>query len=115
MNLNIHFEITSELDIVVDSKCQESILLYDYHLTPGVGGGDSSFSDKVPLNLGRLKEFYPEAWETTTTGDKTEAEGGKTAPSTDAAAKDASSTAAGSLPAQQRADDAKNAPGGSST
>jgi hypothetical protein len=31
---------------------------------PGADGAGESFgNDLAPLNLGRLKEFYPEAWE----------------------------------------------------
>ena len=54
MNLNIQFQISSEHDIVTDSKCKEAIFLYDMPI-------DSN--DLEPLNLGRLKEFYSEAWE----------------------------------------------------
>lgn len=60
MNLNIQFSISSEHDIVTDSKCKEAILLYDM---------PADSNDMEPLNLGRLKEFYPEAWEQPTDTD----------------------------------------------
>lgn len=34
---------------------------------PGSGSTESFGNDLAPLNLGRLKEFYPEAWEKATT------------------------------------------------
>jgi hypothetical protein len=60
MNLNIQFHISSDFDVVTDSKCRESILLYDM---PGAMQAESFANELEPLNLGRLKEFYPEAWE----------------------------------------------------
>ena len=61
MNLNIQFQISSDTDIIVDQKCKESILLFDL---PGADGAGETFGNDLPtLNLGRLKEFYPEAWE----------------------------------------------------
>lgn len=60
MNLNIQFHISSEYDVVTDQKCKESILLYDM---PGAMQAESFANELEPLNLGRLKEFYPEAWE----------------------------------------------------
>lgn len=46
--------------MVTDSKCKEAILLYDMPIDT---------NDLEPLNLGRLKEFYAEAWEQPTDGD----------------------------------------------
>ena len=60
MNLNIQFHISSDYDMVTDSKCKESILLYEQ---PGQVQTESFGTDLEQLNLGRLKEFYPEAWE----------------------------------------------------
>lgn len=59
MNLNIQFNISSEFDIVTDQKCKESILLYDMPQNQAESFG----SELLELNLGRLKEFYAEAWE----------------------------------------------------
>ena len=49
MNLNIQFEISSEQDVVKVS----SVLVAD----------GQTFEE---LNLGRIKEFYPESWEKAT-------------------------------------------------
>ena len=71
MNLNISFQISSEPDIVIDSKCHESILLANDGF-PKEGGGaegqSASHQASESLNLGRLKEFYLEWWDTATSG-----------------------------------------------
>lgn len=55
MNLNIQFEISSEQDIVFEKNKVSSVLVAD--------SGDISIGQlKEDLNLGRIKEFYPESW-----------------------------------------------------
>ena len=53
MNLNIHFDITSEKDAVLDSNAQAAAVLLQ----------DEPVAEKAELNLARLKEFYPDCWE----------------------------------------------------
>lgn len=55
MNLNLQFDISSDPDIVLDRKGSAPTILMEPEQTV----------DRVhtPLNLGRIKEFYPESWE----------------------------------------------------
>lgn len=41
MNLNIYFQISSEADLVLDSRVHESILLHDGDTIEGVVGADA--------------------------------------------------------------------------
>lgn len=83
MNLNIYFQISSEADLVLDSRVHESILLHDGDTVEGVAGNDSGASEgnfgqaqissalsgeQQALSLGRLKEFYLDSSEPATTG-----------------------------------------------
>ena len=56
MNLNLQFEISSDTDIVLDRKGVTPVILMESEATME--------KNVTPLNLLRLKEFYPEAWET---------------------------------------------------
>ena len=83
MNLNIFFQISSEADLVLDSRVHESILLNDGDTLEGAAGADTGagegnqgqvqFSsalngEQQALTLGRLKEFYLDVTELVTTG-----------------------------------------------
>ena len=76
MNLNIYFQISSEQDLVLDTRVHESILLtdgenidniagqesnvHDGAAAAGASGAQGAGSDQQVLSLGRLKEFYLE-------------------------------------------------------
>ena len=76
MNLNIYFQISSEQDLVLDTRVHESILLTDGENIDNIAGQESNVhdgaagaggsgaqgagSDQQVLSLGRLKEFYLE-------------------------------------------------------
>ena len=45
MNLNIHFQISSEIDLVLDTRIHESILLHDTDAIEKSGGGDGAAGD----------------------------------------------------------------------
>jgi len=62
MNLNIYFQISSEADLVLDSRVHESILLYDGDSLENIAGQESGNGEagveQQALTLGRLKQFY---------------------------------------------------------
>ena len=67
MNLNISFQISSEPDIVIDQKCQESILLASDEFNPTAMNGEAQGAQNTEaLNLGRLREFYMDSWDNAT-------------------------------------------------
>ena len=98
MNLNIYFQISSEADLVLDSRVHESILLHDGDAIETVAGADAAAGGDAPsqmpnalstgeqqaLALGRLKQFYLDtadpvgaaAGQATGTGGATQAAGG---------------------------------------
>ena len=66
MNLNIHFQISSEPDLVLDGRSQESILLGDETsllVSSGQNKEGNILQDLPPLTLGILKEFYLDLYE----------------------------------------------------
>ena len=66
MNLNIHFQISSEPDLVLDGRSQESILLGDETsllVSSGQNKEGNILQDLPPLTLGILKEFYLDIYE----------------------------------------------------
>lgn len=67
MNLNLHFEITSDQDVVLDRRntVTPTILMEP----------DFTTSQQGALLMGRLKEFYPEAWESNTQNQAGEQDG----------------------------------------
>ena len=48
MNLNIYFQISSEADLVLDSRVHESILLHDGDAIETVAGADAAAGGDAP-------------------------------------------------------------------